>query len=223
MKKASNVTPLCPEDWAFHKIPEDEHHAAFIWEISREVAGKGVAWLNLCERDKADWLSYHKDDPIREIPLYTNPLITPDREEIWMHWKFHQVDSEQYHLFNIRWDRSKKKILKAFEEWLYSQNPPSPKIKRFARSDSGGRPAEFSGLVNLAIYRAVEHGYTRVKAIELLEPLLAKAEIQFTNSDSKVSAKHWSKCLASIQKAIDAHPHGDANYPQINYYTAKNP
>ena len=214
MKNSMPGKTLSENDWAFHRINEDERHAAFRWEISREVKGHGLPWLSLTEQQRREVVQYCADEPIEEVDIYSNRFITPGADDLWRHYDCHQVDSEQLHLFKIQWDKSNKAILASFEKWLNSN--PSPKKKKFYRRNPGGRPKDFSNLVDLAIYRAVKRGYSRKEAIKILTPLLKVAEVYLESDNGKIGSKHWSKNSKSIEQIIELSK--DSALPQIGYF-----
>lgn len=181
-----NKSVLPDEEWSFHLVPRSLREACLIYECCREgsrstpTADKSqwTPWLKVSKATQKYQAKSLKDAPVQSVReanylLALQPFLPPSTVENWLVKPMYQATTLT--LFQIDWLASDSQLKSDFAEWLAEQRTVKSSIAykhRGARRKPGRTKDVNEQLVDLAIFRARNAGFTAKETAQLLQPLV---------------------------------------------------
>jgi hypothetical protein len=210
-KRKVQPKPLDKSEWAFHKLDDDEIPSAGRWELDRHRGIQLVPYLDSdwhqIRQQLREFRTSKKKCPFLACPLRARRRVTetPNEGSSWHEGEFF-LDLT----FTV------DEIVASFREWLTTNMHERIRKHRPGKSISYWK----SVLVDIAMYRADEAGYTRPQAFELLRPIfdrfgLVPKDFRLSRPSpkkvrpkdekahqGKLSREHWSRSLAKARRLM---------------------
>lgn len=220
-KKSVGKIKITDYEWAFHKVPDNEHQSCLLYELDREFmrCSENVieqAWLQLSEEEKIFWgcpppeaenksiwsfatgesLSIKRLNKLR-IDLEHSDALSMDKQP-----------AIQQALLHINWRYSDNRILKDFKILLGILRPKLFKVSRGKLLDSSGRRRDVKRkLVDLAIWRTNLAHLTEDQSFKLIREMLLAFGLMVPRQDREESAysnKHWPERVREAKRLFCA-------------------
>lgn len=179
---------LSPFEWSFHLVPPNEREVCLFYECCREALreepGDEYRWRPWLSLSKADRKHPNKsgssgsgEKSVRDMAQFTAPLhaISYSVTEEWLTKGIYPGRAKTLAVFAIDWAASDSELKLDFADWL-DQRRAEPKSLAFkckgGKSKPGRKKDVNMELVDLAIFRAKNSGYTTKAINEHFSPLL---------------------------------------------------